>query len=61
MESILEAIGNTPLIRVHRRTAPSSGSSSSYGTPRARPGAVIVTFAVDTGFKYLSVSPYGDE
>jgi hypothetical protein len=25
------------------------------------PGAVIVTLAVDTGFKYLSISPYGDE
>jgi len=28
---------------------------------RLGPGAVIVTLAVDTGFKYLSVSPYGDE
>jgi cysteine synthase A len=26
---------------------------------RLGPGAVIVTLAVDTGFKYLSVSPYG--
>ena len=25
------------------------------------PHAVIVTLAVDTGFKYLSVSPFGDE
>ena len=27
---------------------------------RLGPDAVIVTIAVDTGFKYLSVSPYGD-
>jgi cysteine synthase A len=26
---------------------------------RLGPDAVIVTLAVDTGFKYLSVSPYG--
>ena len=24
------------------------------------PEAVIVTLAVDTGFKYMSVAPYGD-
>ena len=28
---------------------------------RLGPDAVIVTLAVDTGFKYLSVSPYGGE
>jgi cysteine synthase A len=28
---------------------------------RLGPEAVIVTLAVDTGFKYLSVSPYGDD
>jgi cysteine synthase len=28
---------------------------------RLGPDAVIVTLAVDTGFKYLSVSPYADE
>ncbi|MFP5218381.1 MAG: PLP-dependent cysteine synthase family protein [Actinomycetes bacterium] len=28
---------------------------------RLGPAAVIVTVAVDTGFKYLSVSPYGDQ
>jgi cysteine synthase A len=27
---------------------------------RLGPDAVIVTLAVDTGFKYLSVSPYAD-
>ena len=27
---------------------------------RLGPDAVIVTLAVDTGFKYMSVSPYGD-
>jgi cysteine synthase A len=27
---------------------------------RLGPGAVIVTLAVDTGYKYLSVSPYDD-
>ena len=27
---------------------------------RLGPDAVIVTLAVDTGFKYLSVKPFGD-
>jgi cysteine synthase A len=27
---------------------------------RLGPEAVIVTLAVDTGFKYMSVAPYGD-
>jgi cysteine synthase len=27
---------------------------------RLGPDALIVTLAVDTGFKYLSVSPFGD-
>jgi cysteine synthase len=27
---------------------------------RLGPDAVIVTFAVDTGFKYMSVSPFAD-
>ena len=27
---------------------------------RLGPSAVIVTLAVDTGFKYMSVSPYAD-
>jgi cysteine synthase len=27
---------------------------------RLGPGAVIVTLAVDTGFKYMSVSPYAN-
>jgi cysteine synthase len=30
------------------------------GTERLGPGAVIVTLAVDTGFKYMSVDPYTD-
>jgi cysteine synthase A len=74
MESILEAIGNTPLIRVHR-CAPENGAEfwlklelrNPSGSLKDRmalalgPGAVIVTLAVDTGFKYLSISPYGDE
>jgi cysteine synthase A len=28
---------------------------------RLGPDSLIVTLAVDTGFKYLSVSPYGDD
>ena len=28
---------------------------------RLGPDALIVTLAVDTGFKYLSVSPFGDD
>jgi cysteine synthase len=28
---------------------------------RLGPDAVIVTLAVDTGFKYLSVKPFGDD
>ena len=67
MESILEAIGNTPLIRVHR-CAPENGAElwlknvvgAHRLADRLGPGAVIVTLAVDTGFKYLSVSPYAD-
>ena len=42
MSSITDAIGNTPLLRLRR----------------LGPDAIVVTLAVDSGFKYLSVSPY---
>lgn len=49
MDSILDAIGNTSLVRLSR-CAPPNGA----------PDAVVVTLAVDTGFNYMSVTPYAD-
>ena len=90
MESILDAIGNTPLVRL-RHCAPANGAELllklEYRNPsgsmkdrmalamiegaerdgvvgahrlaeRLGPDAVIVTLAVDSGFKYLTVSPF---
>jgi cysteine synthase len=64
VSSILDAIGKTPLVRL-RRCVPENGAGANVvGAHRLAetlgPHAVIVTLAVDSGFKYLSVPPYGD-
>jgi cysteine synthase len=66
----VEPIGDDEAIQMTRRLA-SEGVFAGISTganvvgahrlaERLGPDAVIVTLAVDTGFKYLSVSPYAD-
>ena len=54
--------------RLARRRGSSPGISTGANVvgahrlaERLGPDAVIVTLAVDTGFKYLSVSPFADD
>ena len=67
----VEPIGNDEAIEMTRRLAQEEGVFAGISTganvvgahrlaQRLGPDAVIVTLAVDTGFKYLSVSPYAD-
>jgi cysteine synthase len=51
MSSILDAIGNTPLVRVHNCSPPNGAElwlKLEYTNPTE---AVIVSLAVDSGFK----------
>jgi cysteine synthase A len=68
----IEPIEDDEALEMTRRLAQDEGIFAGISTganvvgahrlaDRLGPGAVIVTLAVDTGFKYLSVSPYGDE
>jgi len=68
----VEPIEDDEALEMTRRLAQDEGIFAGISTganvvgahrlaDRLGPGAVIVTLAVDTGFKYLSVSPYGDE
>jgi cysteine synthase A len=67
----VEPIGDGDALEMTRRLARDEGIFAGISTganivgahrlaERLGPAAVIVTLAVDTGFKYLSVSPYGD-
>lgn len=67
----LDAIGNEEAIAMTARLAREEGIFAGVSTganvvgalrlaERLGPDAVIATLAVDTGFKYLSVSPYAD-
>jgi cysteine synthase A len=67
----VEPIGDDEAIEMTRRLALEDGIFAGISTganvvgahrlaERLGPGAVIVTLAVDTGFKYMSVSPYAD-
>jgi cysteine synthase A len=67
----LDAIGDDEAIEMTRRLARDEGIFAGVSTganvvgalrlaERLGPDAVIVTIAVDSGFKYLSVSPYAD-
>jgi cysteine synthase A len=67
----LEPIGDDDAVEMTRRLALEEGVFAGISTganvvgahrlaERLGPDAVIVTLAVDTGFKYMSVSPYGD-
>ena len=67
----LEPIGDEEAIEMTRRLASEDGIFAGISTganvagahrlaERLGPQAVIVTLAVDTGFKYLSVEPYAD-
>jgi cysteine synthase A len=67
----LEPIGDDESIEMTRRLALEEGVFAGISTganvvgahrlaERLGPDAVIVTLAVDTGFKYMSVSPYAD-
>jgi cysteine synthase A len=67
----LEAIGDDEALAMTRRLAAEDGIFAGISTganvvgahrlaERLGPEAVIVTLAVDTGFKYMSVSPYAD-
>jgi cysteine synthase len=67
----VEPIEDDEALEMTRRLAQDEGIFAGISTganvvgahrlaDRLGPGAVIVTLAVDTGFKYLSVSPYGD-
>jgi cysteine synthase A len=67
----VEPIGDDEAIEMTRRLAVEEGVFAGISTganvigahrlaERLGPDAVIVTLAVDTGFKYLSVSPYAD-
>ena len=65
----LEPIGDDEAIAMTRRLAQEEGVFAGISTganvvgahrlaARLGPDAVIVTLAVDSGFKYLSVAPY---
>ena len=67
----LEAIHDDEALAMTRRLAREEGIFAGISTganvvgahrlaDRLGPDAVIVSLAVDTGFKYMSVSPYGD-
>jgi cysteine synthase len=67
----VEPIEDDEAIEMTRRLAREEGIFAGISTganvvgahrvaERLGPDAVIVTLAVDTGFKYMSVSPYGD-
>jgi cysteine synthase A len=67
----VEPIGDDEAIAMTRRLAAEEGIFAGISTganvvgahrlaDRLGPDAVIVTLAVDTGFKYTSVSPFGD-
>ncbi len=67
----VEAIGDDEAIAMTRRLAREDGILAGISTganvvgahrlaERLGPDAVIVTLAVDTGFKYMSVPPYAD-
>jgi cysteine synthase A len=67
----VEAIEDDAALEMTRRLAREEGVFAGISTganvvgahrlaERLGPDAVIVTLAVDTGFKYMSVSPYGD-
>jgi cysteine synthase len=67
----VEPIGDEEAVEMTRRLAQEEGIFAGISTganvvgahrlaERLGPDAVIVTLAVDTGFKYMSVSPYGD-
>jgi cysteine synthase len=67
----LEAIGDAEALEMTRRLAAEDGVFAGISTganvvgahrlaERLGPEAVIVSLAVDTGFKYMSVSPYAD-
>jgi cysteine synthase A len=66
----VEPIGDNEAVEMTRRLALEEGAFAGISTganvvgahrlaERLGPDAVIVTLAVDTGFKYMSVSPYG--
>jgi cysteine synthase A len=68
----VEPIGDAEAIEMTARLARDEGIFAGISTganvvgahrlaERLGPDALIVTLAVDTGFKYLSVSPYGDD
>jgi cysteine synthase A len=68
----VEPIGDDEAIEMTRRLAVEEGVFAGISTganvvgahrlaERLGPDAVIVSLAVDTGFKYLSVSPFGDD
>ena len=67
----VEPIGDDEAVEMTRRLALEEGIFAGISTganvvgahrlaERLGPSAVIVTLAVDTGFKYMSVSPYAD-
>jgi cysteine synthase A len=67
----LEAIGDEEALEMTRRIAQEEGIFAGISTganvvgahrlaERLGPDTVIVTLAVDTGFKYMSVAPYAD-
>jgi cysteine synthase A len=67
----VEPIEDDEALEMRRRLAQDEGIFAGISTganvvgahrlaDRLGPGAVIVTLAVDTGYKYLSVSPYDD-
>jgi cysteine synthase A len=67
----LEAIGDEEALEMTSRLAREDGVFAGISTganvvgahrvaERLGPGAVIVTLAVDSGFKYMSIAPYTD-
>ena len=67
----VEPIEDDEALEMTRRLAQDEGIFAGISTganvvgahrlaDRLGPGAVIVTLAVDTGYKYLSISPYDD-
>ena len=71
MSTTLSTIGDDEALEMTLRLAQEDGIFAGISTganvvgahrlaERLGPQSVIVTLAVDTGFKYMSVPPYGD-
>jgi hypothetical protein len=57
--TILDAIGKPPIVQL-RSCLPANGAEALRLAERLGPDAVVVTLAVDSGFKYMTASPLAE-